>query len=147
MKVLLGFIMDTMRLHQTVECLIKWHGHVSRCGKVFGTWERLGQKSFRSCTEVLMSWDSSFLLKGENTAAFLLETALRDRARELPANRLGYHFMQAYSEGWKEARPFLQPFKKYSNVNFDLSDFQLTLKMIDSVFWNHYHYQEYGLEA
>lgn len=42
-----------------------------------------------------------------------LETATRkNRARELPANRLGVHFMHAYSEGWKEARPFLQPLTK-----------------------------------
>lgn len=33
----------------------KWHGN-SRCGKVFGMWENLGQKSFRSCWALLNLW-------------------------------------------------------------------------------------------
>lgn len=111
------------------ECLIQWEGCVSRCGKVFGRWERLGQKSFRSWTEPLMGQcrGVSFSPKWRSLLQFYWRQHWGSGARELPANRLEYHFMHAYSEGWKEARPFLQPLWKDSfNICVWLNHF-----------WNH----------
>lgn len=124
--------------HHAPQCLIKQHGHVSRCGKVFGTWERLGQKSFRSCTEVLMSWDYVFSLKGENSAAFLLETALRGQGTRTTSKQVRIPLHASLLRRLERSKTILTAFKRRIPMYSLICQIFNWSTKYESKFWNHY---------